>query len=1281
MAGKVYAGGDPKSGANAAGVVAELHDGTLLNCVNLADVTGVHAGGVAGTVSTSATAASPARMVDCYNAGSVTAAGENSAGGLASSLSSSSSTQRTYLLRCGNSGVVTALQTQAGGIAATVTFSSLEECWNTGAVSAQDYVGGLVGRIAMSSILLTNCYNAGRITGLLSASAGCGVGGLIVLDRDSGGDATGTVTATNVFNAGQVSAGNGGTPTGALLTAATSYSKLTNAHYLAGTAAQAIGSGAATGSPNAVSVGELRTLHSALGDAFCAGSPYPILTSQAGGIAAPLTAVVAVTGGTSSAQVAGIDLRGALSQDEGLVTLDLTTGNTGIAKSAVVLTQASLAALADETKVHRFQLLTDVGSAGFAAAALDGILNEAGSGDVTFTIAKLTSSGNSAVQALINSGQTVYESSLTAGNSAIWTEGGTGSVVLSLPFTRTGAKTTITLSRIAGDGAATAIECGYDSAVKRISFTADRLGFYAVKETEYTPQPGGSGSGNVKASIWDGYSVDVSWFDKSAYDRTDSYYISTPAQLAGLAALVNGIYNKEIDTFAGDISAIVDNVSESGDSSGPNGNNMSTDKYHYGNYDFNGKTVYLTADIDMSKGNYMPIGGQYLMTKNDYDTKIGASFCGVLDGQGHDVTILCDRHCSTGNYGDGASVGLIGRLGVHDNDDVGLRPSGAGVYNLAVYGEIYANRSVGGIVGKIGKTADGGTIENCANFATVHNTDAKGVGGIVGAGWNGGIVRNCYNAGTIYSTFSCPTGGISGSNEIPLENCYSVGTITAPGRTYAMGIGTNNSGAPMSVIQNCWYLEGSASGGGYYTNNKADNSGAMTAVQMKGETFLNALGKAFAKDTKNQNNGYPVLAWQNTSAPTGTGDPSGLAGGESTSLVTIESTTTVTNGKAATTVTEKAVTAGIAAAAAEEKGLVIRTDTNGKSAASTTVSVPRTSAQEIAKATLELTLQTADNSRVTLTPAALASIAGQAGGGALEITVNGETRQAAADIVSTAKNLDGKDVDLDSNPVVSVTVQSGGKEISSFTGSMAIDLPVDSAKYTEGQSYKVIQISAGGSVETLTGVCVKVDGVLYVRVTVSHLSTFIVTAVKAFAGYDDVKPGAWYYDAVAYVTEKSLMGSTGGNRFSPETDMTRAMLVTVLYRLEGSPAVTAESSFTDVASGQWYTDAVRWASANKIVDGYGNGLFGTNDSVTRQQIAAILYRYAALKGYDVTKAADLTAYTDASGLADWARSGMAWANAAGLITGRTETALVPGGTASRAEVATMLMRLAALIVQ
>lgn len=769
---------------------------------------------------------------------------------------------------------------------------------------------------------------------------------------------------------------------------------------------------------------------------------------------------------------------------------------------------------------------------------------------------------------------------------------------------------------------------------------------------------GHPGTGNVNATVWDGKSIDVSWYDP----KESVYYIGTPAQLAGLAAIVNGIYNKEIDTFAGSARYIVNNIGEVS-SSGSGGLNKSTDAYHYGADDFNGKTVYLTADIDMSKGNYMPIGGQYLMTRDDADTKLGSSFCGVLDGQGHSVTIQCDRYCSTGNYGDGQSVGLIGRLGVHDNDPESLQPSGAGVRNLAVYGSVYANRSVGGIVGKIGKTDGGAVIENCANFADVRGTDAKGTGGIVGAAWNGGEIRNCYNAGAINNTHNAYA-GIAGSNEISLVNCYNIGKVTGAGKSAA--IASENGGGS---YQNCYWLEGTADMGVY--NKALDGVAMKTAAQMKEDAFLNALGSAFAKDTRNKNKGYPVLAWQNTSAPTGTGGSTS----ETAASVTIESTTTVTNGKAATAVTEKAVTAGIEAAAkAGGKSLIIRTDTKGRSAASTTVSVPKASAQEITKAALDLTLQTADNSRVTLTPATLTSITGQAGGSTLEITVTSETKQVAADIVSAAKNLDSKNIDLENDLVISVTIKSGGKEISSFTGSMTIDLPVDSAKYTEGQSYKVIQISADGSVETLTGACVKVNGILYVRVSVSHLSTFIVTAAKAFAGYDDVKPGAWYYDAVAYITEKGLMGSTGGNRFLPETNMTRAMLVTVLYRLDGSPAVSTDSSFTDVPTGQWYTDAVKWASANKIIDGYGNGLFGTNDSVTRQQIAAILYRYGALKNYDTAKKADLTAYTDVSEIADWAQDGIAWANAAGLITGRTETTLAPGGTASRAEVATMLMR-------
>ena len=130
----------------------------------------------------------------------------------------------------------------------------------------------------------------------------------------------------------------------------------------------------------------------------------------------------------------------------------------------------------------------------------------------------------------------------------------------------------------------------------------------------------------------------------------------------GLAAIVNGIYNKEIVTVIGDKSVIIDNSDET-DGTGAYGNNKSTDTYHYGADDFNGKTIYLTADLNMGGTydaatdtwygpNFMPIGGQYLMEKNDSATKLSSSFCGTLDGQGHYIyNIYCDRHCSNGNYG------------------------------------------------------------------------------------------------------------------------------------------------------------------------------------------------------------------------------------------------------------------------------------------------------------------------------------------------------------------------------------------------------------------------------------------------------------------------------------------------------------------------------------------------------------------------------------------------------------------------------------------------------
>ena len=174
--------------------------------------------------------------------------------------------------------------------------------------------------------------------------------------------------------------------------------------------------------------------------------------------------------------------------------------------------------------------------------------------------------------------------------------------------------------------------------------------------------------------------------------------------------------------------------------------------------------------------------------------------------------------------------------------------------------------------------------------------------------------------------------------------------------------------------------------------------------------------------------------------------------------------------------------------------------------------------------------------------------------------------------------------------------------------------------------------------------------------------------------FTDVLESDWFHEAVDYVYLHGLMNGVDETHFEPMGTMTRAMLVTVLYRLSGSPEISTANPFTDVADGQWYTDAILWANDSGIVTGYGEGLFGTNDSVTREQIATILYRYARSAGYDVGMTADLSAYADASAISSWAVEAMGWANAAGLISGRTADTLVPGGTANRAEVATVLMR-------
>jgi len=173
--------------------------------------------------------------------------------------------------------------------------------------------------------------------------------------------------------------------------------------------------------------------------------------------------------------------------------------------------------------------------------------------------------------------------------------------------------------------------------------------------------------------------------------------------------------------------------------------------------------------------------------------------------------------------------------------------------------------------------------------------------------------------------------------------------------------------------------------------------------------------------------------------------------------------------------------------------------------------------------------------------------------------------------------------------------------------------------------------------------------------------------------FADVKKDDWYYDSVKYVYENGLMNGTG-NGFEPDTEMTRAMLVTVLYRLEKAEPADGKNKFKDVADGAWYTDAVIWAEKNGVVTGISETEFAPDAIVTREQMATMLYRYAKMKEYSVSGRADISAYDDTDEISGWALDAIRWANDAELINGITEKLLSPQGSATRAQVATVLMR-------
>ncbi|MPM08903.1 hypothetical protein SDC9_55219 [bioreactor metagenome] len=327
----------------------------------------------------------------------------------------------------------------------------------------------------------------------------------------------------------------------------------------------------------------------------------------------------------------------------------------------------------------------------------------------------------------------------------------------------------------------------------------------------------------------------------------------------------------------------------------------------------------------------------------------------------------------------------------------------------------------------------------------------------------------------------------------------------------------------------------------------------------------------------------------------------------------------------------------------------------------TTVEIPVSTIDTILDETsATMTIQT-NGAQIVLDQMSLRSIADGAAGNSVTITVE------EVDVSTLSQQVQDKVGDA---YVIDLTVKSSGSTISDFAGGTAtVRIPVPDTM--DGESMRVVYLADDGSLVEVTGSVVTIGGIEYYEFTTGHFSRYALVVAPPFT---DVAVNDWFYRSVDYVYTNGLMNGMSDTIFNPNGTTTRAMLVTVLWRLAGEPAAVGSSGFSDVAAGTWYSEAVAWAAENGIVSGIGGSLFAPNDSITREQLAVIFCNYARFKGVDVSASGDMTQFTDSAVISSWASGAVKWAVSAGLISGKGNGILDPTGTATRAEIATILMR-------
>ena len=320
-------------------------------------------------------------------------------------------------------------------------------------------------------------------------------------------------------------------------------------------------------------------------------------------------------------------------------------------------------------------------------------------------------------------------------------------------------------------------------------------------------------------------------------------------------------------------------------------------------------------------------------------------------------------------------------------------------------------------------------------------------------------------------------------------------------------------------------------------------------------------------------------------------------------------------------------------------------------------------------------------STVAFDPAALSEIVKQMTDSDLKLNVD-----PIIEIELNAKQKEGI-AELDVQTIYDIYLTSNDKRITDFgNGRAVIELAHKAKPEQKVSGFTVWYVAEDGTMEKNPTSATKDS----VRFVVKHFSTYVLAYSDPIeceknencpmSAFTDLDMTSWYHDGVHWALENEIISGYGGGKYGPDDATSRAMIVTMLHRFEGEPKVAGELAFTDVEEGTWYSEAIRWATENGIVSGYGDGKFGPNDPLTREQLATILCRYAKYKGIDTSagELKPLNSFNDAATVSEWAVKSIRWAVDSGIINGVGNGTVSPKTSATRAQVATMLMRYAAL---